>query len=281
MPLQISCLPQSGEPMVSSEDLSGAVYWSAGHEFRRLSIPNPNRDVLPGMPWGRPEEIFTPAYWRAQVWFAEQANPKRTFALGQTLAEELVACLLGGYGVPAEINYAAFVAVREAGLIREDTPPDARQLEKVLRTPLQVGGRTVAYRFVVQRARYVSAALRALPCLMLDGSPGKAIRDHLLALPGVGYKTASWIVRNHFEAEDVAIIDVHVRRAGLLIGLFEEFHDPARHYRIMENRFLCFAEALGVRTSLLDAVIWSQMREAGAWTRSLHPYWPARLSANH
>jgi N-glycosylase/DNA lyase len=256
------------------EDVSAAVYWPVGDDFRRLAMPAPHCNVLPGMPWGRPEEVFTPAYWRAQVWFAEQLNPVPSFALGRTLAEEVVACLLGGYGVPAEINCAAFAAVREAGLIREETPPNPWQVEQVLRGPLAVDGRRVTYRFVTQRARHVSGALHALPQLGVQGIGGCVLRDRLCTLPGIGYKTASWIVRNHFEADDVAILDVHVRRAGLLIGLFEPSQEPARHYLAMEQRFLRFAEAMGVRASILDAVIWSQMREAGTWTRSLHPYWP-------
>ncbi|MDZ3993341.1 hypothetical protein PspTeo4_24872 [Pseudomonas sp. Teo4] len=43
---------------------------------------------------------------------------------------------------------------------------------------------------------------------------GRALRDWLLELPGIGYKTASWVARNWLDADDVAILDIHILRAG-------------------------------------------------------------------
>ena len=45
-----------------------------------------------------------------------------------------------------------------------------------------------------------------------------ALRDWLLAIPGIGPKTASWIVRNRTGSSAVAIIDVHILRAGTSAG---------------------------------------------------------------
>ena len=43
-----------------------------------------------------------------------------------------------------------------------------------------------------------------------------SLREFLLQLHGIGYKTASWIVRNFTGSDDVAIVDIHLRRAGVI-----------------------------------------------------------------
>ena len=64
-------------------------------------------------------------------------------------------------------------------------------------------------------------------------------------------------------SDSVAIIDIHIYRAGLLMGLYHSSETPAKHYFKMERRFLEFANAIGVRASILDALIWRQMKDAG------------------
>ncbi|MGK7863061.1 hypothetical protein [Falsiroseomonas sp. E2-1-a4] len=66
-----------------------------------------------------------------------------------------------------------------------------------------------------------------------------------MRLNGIGPTTASWIARNWLGAASVAILDIHVIRAGQLIGLFEQEVRLPRDYFGMERRFLDFAEAVG------------------------------------
>ena len=70
----------------------------------------------------------------------------------------------------------------------------------------------------------------------------------------------SRIVRNHRGSDEVAVIDVHILRAGRHIGLFPMQWRPQTHYRQLESRFLEFATALKVRACLLDAMTWDYMR---------------------
>jgi hypothetical protein len=77
-----------------------------------------------------------------------------------------------------------------------------------------------------------------------------------MSLPGIGPKTASWIARNWLDADDVAILDIHIMRVGQVIGLFPLEQTVERHYMALEERFLRFAELLDVRASELDAIIW-------------------------
>jgi thermostable 8-oxoguanine DNA glycosylase len=58
----------------------------------------------------------------------------------------------------------------------------------------------------------------------------------------------------------VAIIDVHILRAGRHMGLFQTHWDPLRHYFELESAFLEFASALDSRPAMLDALMWDYMR---------------------
>ena len=68
---------------------------------------------------------------------------------------------------------------------------------------------------------------------------------------------------NWLDSDEVAILDIHVLRAGELIGLFDRGYSLPRDYERLERRFLEFCEALGVRASLMDAIIWTEMRQLG------------------
>ena len=100
-------------------------------------------------------------------------------------------------------------------------------------------------------------------------SSGKELRDWLLPIAGVGYKTASWIARNWLDADDVAILDIHILRAGLLGGFFDKSLSIERDYLKLEEQFVAFSNALGVRASELDATIWYEMMESNVTVHRL------------
>jgi N-glycosylase/DNA lyase len=245
------------------------VFARVDGELASLTLPGEDGEVMPGVTWGRCDTLFTPAYWRAQVWFWElEAAAPATHALGRTLAEEIAACLLGGHGIPAEVGLAAFEHLRNRGLLCGE-PPDEVECYTVLCEPLQVGGRLVRYRFARQKSAYLSSALRALRGGGPPESSERGFRDWLISLPGFGPKTASWVTRNWLNSDAVAILDVHVHRAGLLAGFFLPRHTLPSDYEEMEERFLRFSRAIGVRPALLDALIWRDMRSAGDLARNL------------
>jgi N-glycosylase/DNA lyase len=209
--------------------------------------------------WGHCWQVGTPAYWVALTTAARQEDHPdlrlTRHRLGATLAEEIAACLLGGHGMPHQVGLAAFEAVRDAGLLSR--PSDSAEIEAVLRTPLRADGRLLRYRFPAQRARYLSIALQRL----MDERPPSAprrLRDWLLNLPGVGPKTAAWIVRNHLDSDEVAIIDIHLLRAGVDAAIFDPDWRPPRDYHQLETMFLAWAAQGQVRPADLDAVIWSE-----------------------
>lgn len=229
-----------------------------------FELPDRSAELLPGIMWGCSSELFTPAFWKFQTSAAKAALAIDSFKLGRSLIEEVAVCLLGGHGLPAELGLAAFYRLRDRKLLRREVSQD--EIEQALKEPLQLRGGFRRYRFPRQKAKFLWHALQ-----MIEGLPPRMrprqLRDQLMAAPGIGPKTASWIVRNHCGSDEVAILDVHILRAGALMGIFPQTADPTRHYIELEKCFLKFCEAIGEPASLVDALMWDYMRRIG-------PYFP-------
>lgn len=225
-------------------------------EFVRLDIEG--QEVA--FRWGRSYELGTAAYWIEQT---RLRRPLSNHRLGGSLAEEVVACILGGFGQPASLGMAAFREVQREGLISTENLPTESAVQTVLETPMAVSGygKAVHYRFPRQRARRVVSALRFLRQNEAPTAP-VALRDWLLDVPGVGPKTASWIARNWAGAA-VAIIDVHVQRAGVAAGFFRSDWRLPRDYSAFEAAFRAVAKRGRVSCAALDARIWQDLSFLG------------------
>lgn len=231
-----------------------------GAEIRKVPLPDPDEEVMPGVRWGRVEEIGAPSFWAAIARIGPDPLGGR-FATGDTLAEEVGFCLLGGHGVTFEVAAAAFERLRSAGAFDLRRPLRKDEVERLLRRPMMVGGRSIRYRFPSQRAERISVAMRRLADAPPPEHDHLVFRSRLMDLPGIGPKTASWITRNWLASDEVAILDIHIIRACLMMGVFKEPVRLPRDYFTLEKRFLDFARRIGVRPSVLDAIIWSEMRE--------------------
>lgn len=225
----------------------------------KTCLRDPDSEVVPGVRWGRPEQVPSPAFWAALAHDADEVSHGYVDR-DSTLEESVGFCLLGGYGITAELNHAAFVRLHDAGAFR---PPglDEDLILEHLRAPLCLGARRVRYRFPVQRARRLSVAMGMLADIELNTQSPLEVRRSLMTIPGIGPKTASWIVRNWLGSDEVAILDIHIVRACQVIRLFGDKVSLPRDYEVLESRFLDFAHGLGVRASLLDALMWREMRE--------------------
>ena len=82
-----------------------------------------------------------------------------------------------------------------------------------------------------------------------------------MSVKGIGYKTASWITRNWLRSERVAILDIHLLRAGVITGFFHPDYNLNTEYLNLEQRFLNFCLQLEVRPSDMDAIIWHYMKK--------------------
>lgn len=230
-----------------------------GGHFDFLDLPEPEALLIGDLRWGAFEHPLTPAFWVAQAWMTGKPSANG-FQLGRSLEEEVVYCILGGYGIPAEVGLAAAKKVCGALPDLSDQANRRSRLQELLMRPLQIAGRSVKYRFAAQRAEYLARALSMLSCIEEGALSDVALRNTLLGLPGVGPKTASWIVRNRRASNEVAILDVHIVRACRIMGIFPHAADPARVYFELERRFLEFCRATGSAASSMDAVMWSTMR---------------------
>lgn len=209
--------------------------------------------------WGEIHHLGTAAYWIEQTRMFGESD---SYRLGETLAEEVAACILGGHGIPADVGLAAFASLRDAGLLRP--PGQPTEVAERLRGPLRIPGRArpVRYRFAAQRAERVSSALALLDACPAPCEP-MALREFLLGFPGIGPKTASWVVRNWTGCDGVAIIDIHIQRAGVAAGFFSQCWRLPRDYALFEQAFCKVAQIGGVTTAAMDACIWDQMRALG------------------
>jgi thermostable 8-oxoguanine DNA glycosylase len=205
--------------------------------------------------WGRYDAFGSPAYWVDQTvrgTYEPAPQSQRADLLG-----EIVFCLLGGFGVSAESAGAAHQVVMNA--IAEGHT-SAAALTEALRAPLPPRGRR--YRFPRQRADRIAIAISHFQAAPPPPEP-LCLRSWLLDLPGVGPKTAAWVVRNHTGSDDVAIIDIWLVRALTRAGVFLDSWRVDRDYGRYEDAFLSYADQGKVRASALDLCIWSQARAAG------------------
>lgn len=231
--------------------------------FREVQLHDADFEVLPGVRFGRADQLLSPAHWVVRCMVAPESS--RNFENRySSLAEEVGFCLLGGYGITAEIATAYFRLLQQKGVFSERQAPDSDSIYDLLSSPLDIAGQMRRYRFPKQRASRIQNALAQLHEISRPiGSP-KNLRAELQKLQGIGPKTASWIVRNWLGADDVAILDIHILRAGWAISLFDRSARLPDDYEFLENKFLAFAHNIGVRASVLDAVIWSDMRTYGS-----------------
>lgn len=235
------------------------VWVGSGQRAVRVDLPPADREVLPGLRWGYANDPSSPAYWAARCRYPGKESPDFVTS-DDTLLEVVGFCLLGGFGIRYEVNLAAYERLREAGAFDPDVEISEAEMQAMLMRPLQVGGRLVRYRFPNQRSRRLASMRSQLSGEWVDGTLALELRDRLLSIDGVGPKTASWIVRNLLGSDEVAILDVHIIRACRAMTLFPDRVVLPRDYASLERRFLDLAEGIGVPASLLDGVMWTEVR---------------------
>jgi thermostable 8-oxoguanine DNA glycosylase len=243
---------------------------SANGDWEEKMFPGEGEEIISGVFWGKARRLMTPAYWAAQAWMREtMLEDSHPYRLGDSLKEEVVACLLGGHGIRYEMAQAAFDLLKENGIMERAASEE--EIFKLLSKPLP-GLDGKRYRFPRVKSRYLHLALTQVheKGIPQDATPVE-IRDWFLEFKGIGLKTASWIVRNRFGSNSVAILDIHVCRACRYMGLFSQKSSLSRDYLALEELFLNFSKAIGVEARYLDLLIWEQMRKYGHLIKPASP----------
>lgn len=228
---------------------------------KHLEDIQPTHEVLPGISWGFYSKLYTPAYWKIQYLLHHQNDLfSIEYKLGKDILEEVVACLLGGFGLKSETGLAAFERLKSRNQIMAGQ--GFSSILQSLTEPFIINGKRVHYRFPNQKSKFITEFLNRSDLENIPVQNDILFRKWLLSIGGIGPKTASWITRNFMDSENVAIIDVHIFRAGILAGLFSQQHDIQKDYFKLEEIFIRFCKALNVQPSKMDALMWLQMKES-------------------
>jgi thermostable 8-oxoguanine DNA glycosylase len=213
--------------------------------------------------------------WWAPVWASHGARYETATSVAPVgeaaLRKELIFCLLGGHGVTYELAQSATKVVHALSPFHPSWTEDQlrhaiqRELGKPQFEPRRADGSLRRYRFPARKARLITDAV--LWVLAEGGLRGGLAargteaerRSWLCKCPGVGMKTASWLLRNCGWAQRVAIIDVHLLRALTEAGVIAEPRLP-RDYEKVENAYLRWAEQLGACPAALDLFLWDVQR---------------------
>jgi thermostable 8-oxoguanine DNA glycosylase len=187
------------------------------------------------------------------------------------LRKELIFCLLGGHGVTYELALSATHVVQAVrpfdpswtkGRLRRAIQ---RELSKAQFEPRRADGSLRRYRFPARKAALLADAVfwvqeqgglrRGLASRKIEAER----RSWLCGCPGVGMKTASWLLRNCGWAQRLAIIDVHLLRALAEACVIVDPKLP-RDYETVESAYLLWADEVGARPAALDLFLWDVQR---------------------
>lgn len=189
------------------------------------------------------------------------------------IERELLFCLLGGHGVPFELAYSATHVLAPLEVFSshwdvDDLEASVRlELNQAQFEPRRRDGHLRRYRYPARKAYLIARAAAWTwsqgPILeRLAAMPGERERRALLCeCPGVGLKTASWVLRNIGLADELAVIDIHVLRALVDAGRVGEVRLP-RDYLVVEERFLEWCDDLGALPAAFDLLLWEWQRAA-------------------
>lgn len=225
-------------------------------------LPNEHHELLPGVKWGDCSQLYTPAFWKMLYMSHKQADSTdNIYKLGSSILEEIVVCLLGGFGMPSEVGLAAFDRLKNRSLIRQNIL--FSEIYDALYEPFTLDdGRKIRYRFYNQKSRYIYELLNRADLHQIPVDNDILFREWLLTVGGIGLKTASWITRNWLNSNNVAILDIHILRAGILAGFYDQnIHNLNKHYFSLEQQYLAFCDALEVSSAIMDAIIWDFMKK--------------------
>ena len=186
--------------------------------------------------------------------------------------------MLGGHGVTFELALSATDVVM--ALCPFESFWTETELEKVLREelsspqfdPRRKDGSLRKYRYPNRKAQLL---LEARAWVLDSGGLSEGLaaidcererRRWLCSCPGLGPKSASWLLRNTGYAKHLAILDVHILRAMNEAGRLSVSKLP-QNYEEVELQFLAWCEELDAPVSAFDLFLWEWQRTVGTAAR--------------
>jgi len=183
------------------------------------------------------------------------------------LRDELIFCLISGHAVPYELARSAASVVTALDPFHDhwSQPVLQRRLryefERPQFEPRRRDGELRRYRFPNRKATLLASAcawvrdqgsvwkrLNALGCELER-------RKLLCDCPGVGMKTASFLLRNCGLADCLAVLDVHILRLMRVAGRLADVTLP-RDYAQAEVQYLRWCRELEASPAAFDLLLW-------------------------
>lgn len=188
--------------------------------------------------------------------------------------DEFFFVILGGYGISYEENLSAFEVLKRKGYMSYSLYNDMEEcsgvIKKVYRElstpqfyPLTHTGERRRYRFTQKKAKEFVCANYWLwqECQWdilkkLKEVNRECQRKWLCNCPGIGIKSASWLLRNIGVDEDYAILDTHILRFLERIGFEVPTHMTDSWYRSIEEQMQHICQSLGIPLGKMDYLLW-------------------------
>ena len=190
----------------------------------------------------------------------------------EDIEDELLFCLLGGYGITEEHGRSAWLTVRRLEPFSEVWRDDdlctriMATLELPQFEPRRADGSLRRYRFpkrkaaiIVEARKWVRSHKPLEECLLYWDDP-KDRRRILLGCPGLGLKSASWLLRNLGMGDELAVLDVHLVRALQDANRIADDIRLPRDYYAVEKAFLDWCHELNAPSAAFDLFIWEWQR---------------------
>jgi len=211
------------------------------------------------------------AMWPAFEQAYRELVPPGPLAREHELRRELLFCLLGGHGITFEMSRSALEAVEELDVFAPRQDDDSLQeklaalLDQPRYDPPRADGSPRRYRFPRRKAALIC---KARIWVLAQGSLSHQLRAHdseydrrtwLLGCPGLGAKSATWLLRNTGWARSLAILDIHVLRAMTDAGVITQARLPAE-YEAVERCFLEWCERIDAAPGVFDLFLWEWQR---------------------
>ena len=190
------------------------------------------------------------------------------------IESELLFCLLGGFGITYEHGRSASEVIWQMRPFAEGWEEQdlfeavSGALMQPQFEPAKADGDLRRFRFPFRKASIIVKARRWLrgkgPLYhrLLVLSSCRARRRYLCECPGMGLKTASWLLRNLGMGADLATIDIHVLRALIEAGRVPDNIKMPRDYVLVEDAFLEWCRELDASPPAFDLFVWHWQRGA-------------------
>ena len=188
------------------------------------------------------------------------------------IENELLFCLMGGFSVTYEHGRSAAEVICRLRPFSEEWEDEdlfnaiSTALMQPQFGPAKADGTPRRFRFPLQKASTIVKARNWLHSngpiqeRLVESGSDKERRRFLSDCPGIGLKTASWLLRNLGMGAELATIDVHVLRALAEAARIPKNVQMPRDYELVEEAFLEWCNELNASPAAFDLFLWHWQR---------------------